>query len=348
MATAATSPITFNRVASPALERALSAGGDLAWLLGDLKEARPLVDIQLRADGKGASWITAYVGLTKVLDVIEVGGQFRLYVHDTHAKKSAFDTAWSKAQSISSLTADRAVIEAYLASILSIGQIDARYTGREGRVQSLISNAAHADFGVVQREAVAAFASVAVRESLTAPLRQRMWAAVARQPDSPAWWPTVRNHEDAAPRLGLEADLLGWDDAGRLLVIEVKPADAVEGIAWAPAQARMYAEVFAHWLDVDPQARSGLIEMSKQRLRLGLSGPSWQLPTQQSIRVVPVIAIGSGNRSAHALPRLAGVHAALQTAPPLSDRLDPLEVWLVDDDGQRTSRWRPDQDEVRL
>ena len=343
MADQTASKVTFRRVVSPALAAALAEGGALAWLLARLKSAAPLVDVQLPSGG-GRSWVTAYFGLTSVLDLYESNGTFHLTAHETHQGAGAFSPQWAVAQTSASLTAQRAEIEGYIDRILAAGGVDERYTGCEGRVQSLMSARTHTEFGVVQREAVLAFSSKPVRESLALPFRQRIWQAAARSPDSPPWWPTVRNHHEAEPRLGLEADLLGWDPAGRLLVIEVKPADAVEGIAWAPAQARMYAEMFALWLDTDPHARSSLVEMAAQRASLGLPAPASQLPAQPAMRVVPVIAIGHGSRSPQALTRLAQVHTALEALPAHSPRLDPLEVWHVDDQGERQHQWRPSFD----
>jgi hypothetical protein len=148
----------------------------------------------------------------------------------------------------------------------------------------------------------------------------------------------------ALVRLGLETDLMGIDHQGRLLVIEVKPADAVEGITWAPGQARLYAEVFALWLELDPNASVALAHMAAQRRRLSLPAPSWALPEQSKIRIVPVIAIGDGKRSPQALVRLVKIHTALQASPSLSSRLDPLEVWHHDATGQREHQWRPGTD----
>ena len=198
-------------------------------------------------------------------------------------------------------------------------------------------------FGVLQREAVPAFTSAPLRDHLVVPLQQRILTAVAPGPQSPAWWPGVRDR-GAPVRLGLETDLMGIDHQGRLLVIEVKPADAVEGITWAPGQARLYAEVFALWLELDPNASVALAEMAAQRRRLSLPAPSWTLPEQSKIRVVPVIAIGDGKRSPQALDRLVKIHNALCGSRSLSSRLDPLEVWHHDATGQREYQWRPGTD----
>ena len=99
--------------------------------------------------------------------------------------------------------------------------------------------------------------------------------------------------------------------------------------------------LFALLMELDPDARDTLDGMIAQRHRLGLPSPSWRLQPQPSLRVVPVIAIGDGSMSPHALDRLIEIHKALGTHPSISGRLDPLEVWQLDEQGNRTARWLP-------
>jgi hypothetical protein len=76
--------------------------------------------------------------------------------------------------------------------------------------------------------------------------------------------------------MGPKADLLGVDDAGRLLVIEAKPPDELKGIVWAPVQLRFCSRLFAmlyqnvHYVEV-------LEAMLDQRVALELTaaGPLW-------------------------------------------------------------------------
>ena len=244
--------VSFDRTVSATLEGALLPGGELEWLMDALSAAPVALDVQLRADSRRShSWVSVYAGLTSVLDVHESGGQFRLEAHTTHRVAAGFHSSWRSAQPAAALTKARSRISEYLTRILAPGAVDVRYTGREGRVQTLISTAASDAFGVLQREAVPAFTSAPLRDRLVDPLKQRILSAVAPGPQPPAWWPGVRDR-GAPVRLGLETDLMGIDHHGRLLVIEVKPADTVEGITWAPGQARLYAEVFALWLELDP------------------------------------------------------------------------------------------------
>ena len=336
--------VRFGRTISPLLESALTEGGPLRWLVERANGENRLLDLQLRSSTGATSWVSLYAGLTKVLDVRELHGAFSFDVHATHRAVGAFEADWTVARPIERLAEESDLIEAYVDRILAPGGVKARFTDGEGRVQSAISRARSDHFGCFQREAVPSFASESIKQAIVAPISERIWTAMTGREGAPGWWPGVRDGGQR-PRSDLEADLLAVDRDGRLLVVEVKPADELKGIAWAPGQARLYAELFARLLDVDPSARTEMIAMIHQRQRLGLPGPRWELGEQPMLRVVPVIAIGAGPQSSVAVERLREVHEALQRLPPESARVDPLEVWHHDETGQRTSHWRPDFDE---
>lgn len=332
--------VVFDRLVSPALESVLGPRGPLRGLVVRSLSSNGLFDLQLRANPKSkTSWASVYVGLTAVLHVEDSGGGFRLRVHKTHQRTAASDAPWEQVLTRDELSNWAPAIEAYLDVICAPGQVAASFTDNEGRIQgSLCTGSAQPTVGF-QREAVMAFRSASARAALIEPFRSRILAAAEAGTPTPVpkWWPGVRNH-GAPPRLGLEIDVLGVDEDGRLLVIEVKPPNALEGIAWAPAQVRLYAETVALWLEIDPDAVDRISRMCAQRLRIGLPAPAPELPAAPSLRVVPVVAIGEGMTSPEAFDRLGKVHEALVTAPPHSARIDPMEVWLVDPDGSVTPK----------
>ena len=332
--------VAFDRCVAEPLLHALRPGGDLRWLIDHPAVAAVNVDCQLRSD-RYRSWMSMYLGLTKVLDVItSTGKTFHLSVHLTHKKSAGFDPAWTKPQPLARLADRRKDIEAYLDKILFPGTVNAKFTNSEGWVQAAISNSTTRGFGVFQREAVPSFQSAPFRDKIVSGFRHGINDALAARTNEPKWWPGVAAH-GVIHSLGLEADLLGLDDKGRLLVMEVKPATAVQGISLAPAQSRLYAELFALWLETNPDARDHIIGMVHQRRTLGLPAPEVELPPQASIRVAPVISIGAGKMSTQARPRLEAIHRALNASPSLSARLDPLEVWQHDERGARVDKWSP-------
>lgn len=275
-----------------------------------------------------------YCGLTSVLDIVERGGRISFKAHPTHAKAGKFEPEWRTASPIGDQHQRITAVQAYFARMLAPDKVSTRYTSREGQVQTSISRAASGDFGVFQREAVPSFPSVDARNALVDPLVARSRAAMAAQGKQPDWWPGVRDRGKQS-RPGLETDLLGIDSAGRLLVIEVKPSDEIKGLAWAPGQVRLYSEVMAAWLENDEGAAALIDEMADQRARIGLPTASHRVSTTEQIRVVPVVAAGPSPLRPVGMDRLSEVHQALTSAPPLSELIDPAEVWQFDAAGTR-------------
>jgi hypothetical protein len=138
--------------------------------------------------------------------------------------------------------------------------------------------------------------------------------------------------------LGTSPDFLAVDRDGRLLVIEAKPAHALEGIVWGPAQVRFHAELMARVLTCWPQAVPALNTMLDQRVGLGLTNVLAP-PVMPATPVVPVLAIGDGAPSPAAQDRSRRVADAVSGATG-SARVAPLEVWKLDCRGCITERWR--------
>lgn len=334
MATIDPPKMAFNRVVSAALETALVPTGALRPLV-DCGLADPRVDVQLRTQGS-TSWATLYCGLTSVLDIIESKGRFRLRAAEKHKGKGKFDEEWTAAVPIVDLQASTAAVLGYLGRILDKDGVDARYTNSEGQVQTDISRAPADDFGMFQREALPSFRSTSERTNFVDPLLDREWDAMQAADERPDWWPGVRDNGKKS-RSGLETDLVGIDNQGRLLVVEVKPSSEVKGLAWAPGQVRLYSEVLAAWASTDPEAASSINGMADQRERLGLPVTAHRVPTNAPIRILPVIAVGPTPMKALYRDRMQRVHDQLMSAPLVfGSVIDPVELWEFDEHGVRT------------
>jgi hypothetical protein len=334
--------LRFDRVASQDLMAELEEGGQFHDLI-ERRVKSEIADVQLRREQRGKrSWASLYIGLTSVLDLDERGGQFRLRAHATHKKAGQFDEAWATWQSADKLAAHWLGVNAYLDRLLAADGIAERLWRREGVIQAALASGQSTAYGAVQREAVVSFPSQAARLRAVRPVQERIWAAVAATGRSDAWWPGIRNG-GILPPLGDEADLVAVDSAGRLLVIEAKPADELKGLVWAPAQVRLYAELFAALIDSNCNACDVLNVMASQRSALGMLDDRWKFQDRANLRVVPVIAVGPGplSLSPVALDRLARVSAALECSPPFAHRIDPLEVWLLDSKANPIEIWYP-------
>jgi hypothetical protein len=338
--------LIFDRVVSQALLTELGEHGRFHGLL-ERRTSRPeIADVQLRREQRGdRSWASLYLGLTSVLDLDEHHGLFRLRAHPTHKAAGQFDEAWGQWQEPDRLGERWSQVDAYLGRLLEDQGIAARLWHREGTVQTALTSGYSPAFGVVQREAVVSFPTEQARHAMVEPIQQRIWGAVTSSGRFDPWWPGIRDG-GKQPELGDEADLVSTDSSGRLLVIEAKPFDELKGITWAPAQVRLYAELFAALIEDNPATSDVLNEMVAQRASLGLMDGAWTFAPTWELRVAPVIAIGGWPASPVALTRLAALVVALQATAALSDRIDPLEVWLLDEHGHPETIWRPDTESV--
>jgi hypothetical protein len=301
------------------------------WLapLVDLRNRAPtLYDLQFRR-ASGRDWISLYVGLSTVVSVDASRHGYRIRSHPTY-RAHGFETSWGQWQSAAGLAAAWAGIERYIERVVGDSKALARLMKREGQVHPLMCSGHHTDYRVIQREAAISFPNVAARSEVVGRLTAKVHAMVTAAGRTDDWWPGVRDH-GVLPGLGTKVDLIAVDDGGRLLVIEAKPPDAIEGIAWAPAQVQVYAALFAMLAERDG-FDAVLNEMLAQRVEVGLTNPG--APVAHPVTVVPVVAIGAGPGSPMTLTRLGEVAAALDVGA-------RFEVWLLDADGGVKTRWRP-------
>lgn len=327
--------MVFDRSASATLMEALSPGGVLAPLMTRRNGDRFRFDVQLRRDQKGSrSWASLYVGLTTILSVDEHAGWFRLRAHATHQAAGEFPGGWSQWHSSDALASSWPAVEEYLDK--AEAAVPSRHVDAEGEVHSALCSGTSEDYFVVQREGSIAFRDQPTKDricgALTAPIYAAIDAAAAGQP----WWPGVRDR-GKHQRLGASPDILAVDTLGRILAIEAKPASALKGIVWGPAQVLLYAHLFAMLLAAGTTAAPLLSEMLDQRVKLGLT-QSGAARVGTAPTVVPVLAIGHGTPSPSARNRMTSIAKALEQvdSPP---GVAPLEVWRLDRMGRCQKRW---------
>lgn len=112
-------------------------------------------------------------------------------------------------------------------------------------------------------------------------------------------------------------------------MIEAKDSRNTEGIVWGPAQARMYAELFARWSAQDRQQTEAVLTgMVRQRADLGLAA-SDAPALGDPLSVVPVLAVGAGIVSPKLAHRLH-TSAAVMASVPRGAGVAELEVWRLD------------------
>lgn len=303
--------VYYDRTASDELRHELQPNGAFGYLV-DFVNKHHLADIQFRSyPHTSACRATLYVGLTKVLDVHERHGAFWL---QGKVSDPSWDPAWSGKHPASWFT--RYPVAGYVDG--AVRAVADQFT-KEGAVQAMLCTRAANLLTVVDREAVVGFVDDATRQAIYAELQDPLTNACTPTPSLPWFVPK---------RFGGELDLLAIDDAGRVLIVEIKPGSATSGITWAPIQATFYARLFRRWAaEAGSQALQIINAMVQQRVELGLSRVS-SAPLVEPLEFVPIVAIGGQPKSPAALPRMRHVQAALLSA---GVGEQGLEVWEVEE-----------------
>jgi len=321
----------FDREVSSALMHALKTE-PFSELIDLRNEDTRVRDLQLRREPKGAvSWASLYVGLTTVLDVMERNHRWRFRAARSHQERGAFDPIWLTWRSFEDVAADWPAVRRYVERVEAL--VDPRWTRTEGVVHALLCSGASQGFAVANREASPWFSDQPTKDRIVAEITAPLVAAIDSHEGSEAWWPG-RTHP---LRLGTSPDVLGLNDVGQVLVIEAKPASATAGIVRGPVQVRVYAELFARWLGCDPTAVSSIRRLLDQRVELNLSRQPATVPAPDAV-VIPVLAIGGEVRSRVVKDRCLKVAEAIENVP-CDARLEPLQVWELDERGDMAQRW---------
>jgi hypothetical protein len=311
--------IWYDRTIPDEFRAELSPGGSFERLVR-FAHRRHLADVQLRATGS-LSWATIYCGLTNVLHVeYRRTRGYRLradkgYMEANQAGPPEGVLRWTTWSTAARLMAGWPAIEAYMTG--QFKGVAKRHTN-EGAVQAMLCANGRGSYQVIDREAVFGFRDTTERERVHKELRELLLEALkVRTPE--VWWRPPAS-------LGGELDILAVDARGRLLVVEVKPADTLAGITWAPLQVSFYAGLFRHWSEaVGGESAEILNRMLRQRITIGLEDES-SVSLSYPLDIVPVIAIQDPVAHPQALNRLNAVQAQLLKA---SQGYDNLEVWLV-------------------
>ena len=321
----------FDRIASEALVAALAPGGVASSLITRRNVHPALYDVQLRKQHKScASWASLYVGLTTILDLHERRSLYRLSADQTHRRAGTFDEQWRKWMSIDTLHDRWPDVEGYIERVTPL--VSSHLTRNEGAVHAALCCGRSSHYSVINREANLWFVDRSTKNTVVGSIQDRLVAALMASNTGEAWWP---GQSRPIRPFGTALDILAVDQAGRVLAIEAKPPNALAGITLGPVQVLLYAELFAQWMSADANAAATLRSMHHQRVDLGLSPPV-DAHITSGAPIVPVLAIGAGQRSPAALDRLRSVAGALE-ALIWTPAIGPLEVWGLDEQGEVTS-----------
>lgn len=327
--------LSYDRRARPSFRSLVEGGGALAGL-AERAHHTTLLDLQYRGNK-----ITLYYGLTNLLSVRSNKNdevKFVFHTGETAHQASmkllsekdrrtldSLRTLWTTERSLRSAWP---AISAYLDRL--IPEIRGRWTSEEneGAVQSALERTERV--ATIDREVVMSHRNAAERGTIKRQIVDPYLRSLVRRDSDPAWWGTQKS-------FGAELDLMCVDDLGRLLLVELKPASASRGIAWAPAQAAVYCDYFSRWEQQDRERAHLIIEgMLEQRLAL-IAEPAepktWRL--RKPLEIVPVVGIG-GTPSHEALRRMVTVQQRLRDG---GIGYQALELWRFDKSALKRNLW---------
>jgi hypothetical protein len=244
------------------------------------RSARYPVDLQFRLNPKTrAQHASLYVGLSTVLDVHWRLGRFKLAANSSY-HHAGFNPEWMSWTAASEAQARAAAVEGYLDTVIPAAS--AGSAAVEGAVQAAVSSFSSDKRVMLDREVQLHFRDTATKIRVMGDVCADL-LRVARTAPVPGAKPAS---------FGGKCDLLALDSAGRLLAVEVKPR-AASTIAWAPAQAIVYARLLRLWSRHDPDAADILSGMVEQRKKLRLIGTGTPVP-QPRLEALPVVAVQRG------------------------------------------------------
>ena len=257
--------------------------GGFAESLVDYARGKYPIDFQYRKDPKhGTQWATLYGSLTAVLNVNGKGAKgLALDAHATYRQRSlGWSEEWTAAAAVPTWTQRWDQVEASLERVIPKVVKDGRFITTEGILQAAVSGyLGGAARVILDREVCPRFRDAETKRTIQDLYSDQLCKAIANRQPAPGAPPK---------RYGMECDALAIDAAGHLVAIEIKPGSAGT-LAWAAAQATMYAKVLQHWVDKDPTWRSTIEKSFVQRRALGLVPPAFTLPGLKPA-VVPAVA----------------------------------------------------------
>lgn len=330
-------PILYDRRLTKDMRDALMPSRpmhELVALTDDPRWSAKAVDLHFRADAKrpGHATATLYVGTSKILDVDgrgegeafqvrlkpQIGRSFQL-------GPEPLDPTFGHWQSGIDIESDWAAVSTYLHAALDAVPPSAT---REGAIQAKLAHGGSA-FALVDREVMTGFRDEPTAKQQLALAREPIAKAIAGLHAAGETW--VKPPNSSRGKL----DALALGEEGRLLVIEVKPAEASLA-GTTPAQVALYLCLLQAWVEQDERHAAAVIEgMLEQRVAVGLLDAAPEL--RRPMELLPVVALGGeisdrGRKILNQRMKLLADALASQD-PPMSD----LVVWWSPTDAQA---WR--------
>lgn len=300
----------YDRAPSPSIIAELGKSAELMALLRTRSVAGLRLDVHFREDDH----VHLYCGLTRLLDVAFRGQKLVASAHPTYALQpcaAALMRTW-----VQPFAGFAAALDTYFTAVV----VDPMLVQREGAVQEAWSGVT-SPWTAFDREAVIGYPSRNARtEARTFPSVNAAQTGLLRIAAEERW---------AAPpvaKVGAELDQLAIDDAGRLVLLELKDAAASPAsVFYAPLQVLQYAH---EWAAALPGLLPNLQRQIDARVALGLMVDR-KVRLTGELRVA--VGFGSDRRSAEVRRRYERV--VEEVRPFLPAGVQEIETWALVDKG---------------
>jgi hypothetical protein len=299
--------IRYARAPSPDLRTLLAPGGFLAPLLAERTVAGLPLDVHLREGDR----VQAYCGLTRVIDARFGRGRVRFSAHLTYTSQACATGLFRR------WAAGEWGLEEALTTYFGAVVIRPALLQREGAVQAAWSRV-RTPWVPFDREAVIGYADLdtqALHRSF--PAIEAARAELDAEARSGGWAPMSEG------KVGAELDQIAIDPEGRLVLLELKDAEASPAsVYYAPLQLLQYAH---EWAAALPAVRGQVQELLDARIALGLS-PAGLPRLNGRIRVA--VGFGEDRRSAEVRARFETVRRIVSRHLPPG--VAGVEAWTLD------------------
>ena len=273
---------------------------DYKWLIDEVIK-RPELDFQTGSN-ENDTWFSIYRGTGRILTINASGKIF----------------AASKYMELSPsfyITPDKSGLDDLLSKIARDRNLGRYYIGadgkrKEGYYQNLISRRyslfcePEDDFVIIDKEFVLGYRNQTIKEGLSRPIVDKYDGIIHSLSEK---YDYCRNIHQP----GTECDFVGLTRHGDILLLELKRHEDTTKIYLSPIQAGKYDDLTTEFVKRFPDDFChNVLEMVKQKIRMGILKPKWEIPSKLSGKIIPSVIVG-GNPSKEAIKRFEIVREAV-------------------------------------
>ena len=299
----------YNRTLSGSFSGLIEKGGQLRWLF-DFVKGNDELDF-LVGKNNSREWISVYRGLSRIITIRPgIRNPLKIFIDGAGSYKELCPYLYGEKNIDENF---RDALEDIIELVKADQRFDRYYNNRkEGYYQNKLSRRygicgkADDQFVIIDKEAVIGYSDQAEKDSILEPIQERYKKLQSMLSDTDA----DKFGKDLNKKpLGNELDFLALDKQGNLLLIEFKHGTNTSGIYLSPIQIGMYFDIFKKF--PKDELESAVLEMLKQRWKIGLINSRWNSPNRIE-NFIPVLIISGFNENSKAKERFDEVMELLR------------------------------------